>query len=73
MDMAPAVTSSTPSSQQAVYCPPTNELCFGASLETFDAETKANTDQVTRKGYDTMSGVGTPNGQDFSAALRRRA
>lgn len=67
------VTSSTPSSQQAVFCPENDEnLCFGNSLETFDSETKANTDQVTAKGYDTMSGVGTPNGQSFIAALRTR-
>ena len=26
--------------------------------------------QVTRKGYDNMTGVGTPNGQNFITALR---
>jgi subtilase family serine protease len=29
------------------------------------------TGQVTAKGYDNMTGVGTPNGQNFIAALRR--
>ena len=28
------------------------------------------TGQVTLKGYDTMTGLGTPNGQAFLAALR---
>jgi hypothetical protein len=28
---------------------------------------------VTAKGYDTMTGVGTPNGAAFIAALRRCA
>jgi len=28
------------------------------------------TGQVTRKGYDTMSGIGTPDGQHFIYSLR---
>jgi hypothetical protein len=28
------------------------------------------TGQVTLKGYDNMTGVGTPNGQSFISALR---
>ncbi len=27
--------------------------------------------QVTRPGYDTMTGIGTPNGQNFIYALRQ--
>ena len=29
------------------------------------------TGQVTLKGYDNMTGIGTPNGQQFISALRR--
>ncbi len=29
------------------------------------------TGQVTLKGYDNMTGLGTPNGQSFIAALRK--
>jgi hypothetical protein len=29
------------------------------------------TGQVTLKGYGTMSGIGTPNGQNFVYSLRR--
>ncbi len=63
------VTSSTPAAQRAVYC--ADEACIGApsSVWTFDAE-DATTDQVTRRGYDTMSGIGVPNGQHFITALR---
>jgi hypothetical protein len=31
---------------------------------------KGYTGQVTLSGYDTMTGLGTPNGQDFITALR---
>ena len=27
--------------------------------------------QVTRTGYDTVTGIGTPEGQNFVSALRR--
>jgi hypothetical protein len=30
------------------------------------------TGQVTVKGYDNMTGVGTPNGQQFISALRQQ-
>ena len=29
------------------------------------------TGQVARTGYDTMTGIGTPNGQNFVYTLRR--
>ena len=29
------------------------------------------TGQVTRTGYDTMTGIGTPAGQNFVSALRK--
>jgi subtilase family serine protease len=65
------VTSATPAEYQGVYC--ADQACIGApsSVWTFDAQPKEYTDQVTAKGYDTMTGVGTPNGQSFITALRR--
>ncbi|HUY46965.1 MAG TPA: hypothetical protein VMV92_14720 [Streptosporangiaceae bacterium] len=43
------------------------------SLTTFDDESPSMlyyTGQVTLPGYDNMTGVGTPNGQNFITALR---
>jgi subtilase family serine protease len=67
---ATPVTSSTPPARRAVYC--ADEACIGApsSVWTFDAEDPSQTDQVTRRGYDTMTGIGVPNGQRFITALR---
>jgi subtilase family serine protease len=47
----------------------------GASpaVDVFDSQKRAYTQQVTAKGYDTMTGVGTPNGAAFITALRRAA
>ncbi|GAB3921574.1 S53 family peptidase [Microlunatus endophyticus] len=67
-----AVTKSTPASRSAVYCPPTSELCW-EGLETLDSQDRVYTDQSTTKGYDTMTGLGTPNGQTFINALRTAA
>ena len=65
------ITASSFASEQGVYC--ADQACIGAppSVWTFDDEDPAGTDQVTAKGYDTMSGVGTPNGQTFVNALRK--
>jgi subtilase family serine protease len=65
------VTASSPAADQGVYC--ANLACIGApsSVWTFDDEDPASTNQVTAKGYDTMTGVGTPNGQNFVNALRK--
>jgi hypothetical protein len=44
-------------------------------LNVFDDQSTAKADrfagQVTLKGYDNMSGLGTPAGQHFIAALRK--
>lgn len=40
-------------------------------IDVFDAQDRGQTQQVTAKGYDTMTGVGTPNGAAFLSALRR--
>ncbi|WP_256255649.1 protease pro-enzyme activation domain-containing protein [Streptomyces sp. MUSC 14] len=46
----------------------------GASgVDVFGSQERASTDQVAAKGYDTMTGVGTPNGAAFIAGLRRAA
>jgi subtilase family serine protease len=47
----------------------------GAStgIDVFDSQERAYTQQVTAKGYDTMTGVGTPNGAAFITGLRRAA
>lgn len=67
------VTSTTAANRSAVYCPPANELCWGKGLETLDSQDRDYTDQSTTKGYDTMTGIGTPDGQTFIKALRKAA
>jgi len=50
--------------------------CGLTALTTFDDQSYAMegyAGQVTLKGYDNMTGVGTPNGQAFIAALRKLA
>lgn len=65
------VTSSTTAKRSAVFCPLSNDLCWAKGLETFDSQDRTYTDQNTTKGYDTMTGIGTPNGQTFITALRK--
>jgi subtilase family serine protease len=48
-------------------------FCRGLGLVTFDDQSfgmQGYTGQVTLKGYDNMTGIGTPNGQQFINALR---
>ncbi|HEY4454467.1 MAG TPA: S53 family serine peptidase [Pseudonocardiaceae bacterium] len=68
-DLTP-VTSSTPAQYHGVYC--ADQACIGvpSSVWTFDGQSKDYTDQVTAKGYDTMTGLGSPNGQAFINAVR---
>jgi subtilase family serine protease len=71
------VTGKTPSRYRAVACDAIT--CGLLTLSQFDDENAAvdsgfgapYTGQVTRKGYDTMTGIGTPAGQRFIAGLRR--
>jgi subtilase family serine protease len=63
------ITASTPAQAGAVYCEAQD--CGAASVWTLDAQAEGKTNQVTAAGYDTMTGVGTPNGQNFVKALRR--
>lgn len=64
------VTKSTSPRRAAVFCPASNELCGVKSLLTLDSQDREYTDQSTTKGYDTMTGIGTPKGQTFIKALR---
>ena len=48
-------------------------MCGELSLTTFDDQSWSMggyTGQVTATGYDTMTGIGTPNGQKFIDAMR---
>ena len=48
-------------------------MCGVLSLTTFDDQSwnmAGYTGEVTAPGYDTMTGIGTPNGQEFINALR---
>ena len=69
-DLQP-VTSATPAQYHGVYC--ADAACIGvpSSVWTFDGQSPDYTDQVTAKGYDTMTGLGSPNGQSFLTALRK--
>ena len=65
------VTSATPARYRGVACDVA--VCGVASLTTFEDQSFSMlgyTGQVTRTGYDTMTGVGTPNGQSFVYDLR---
>jgi subtilase family serine protease len=66
------ITSKTPVRYHGVACDAA--MCGMLSLTTFDDQNWSMlgyTGQVTRTGYDTMTGVGTPNGQYFVYALRK--
>jgi subtilase family serine protease len=69
-DILPS-TSSTPGLYRGEVC--NVALCGALSLVTFDDQnpnTPGYQGQVTLKGYDNMTGIGTPNGQSFITALR---
>jgi subtilase family serine protease len=66
------ITSRTPALYRGTACGA--DACGITALTTFDDQSfsmEGYTGQVTLKGYDNMTGVGTPNGQDFIAALRK--
>ncbi len=70
-DMLPS-TSATPAQFRGVVC--NVAFCGAPALITFDDQNPAMpgyTGQVTVKGYDNMTGLGTPNGQQFLKALRK--
>jgi subtilase family serine protease len=77
--LAPAVfhdaeplTGRSPADYRGIACD--EATCGVLSLATFDDQSwdmTGYTGQVTAPGYDTMTGIGTPNGQAFIDALRR--
>jgi subtilase family serine protease len=70
------VTSRTPGLYRGEVCTPLASPCGGEMLITFDDQsyTMAGYDgQLTLKGYDNMTGIGTPRGQAFITGLRRLA
>jgi subtilase family serine protease len=66
------LTKASPVLYRGVVC---DQYTCGIELATqFDVQSysmSGYTGQVTLKGYDNMTGVGTPNGQNFIAALRK--
>jgi subtilase family serine protease len=64
------VTKSTPAVDAAAFAPADASIYGANSLSIFDSQIPAYTDQVTAVGYDTMTGLGTPNGTAFIAGLR---
>jgi subtilase family serine protease len=68
---APPLSKSSPTLYRGVTCK--ERVCGARVLTTFDDQSYSMfgyTGQVALTGYDNMSGVGTPNGQLFIAALR---
>ncbi|MGW4563009.1 S53 family peptidase [Streptomyces sp. NPDC004561] len=66
------VGSSMPQQDRAAYLP-ADGTHDGTGIDVFDAQDRTQTQQVTAKGYDTMTGVGTPNGPAFITGLRHAA
>jgi subtilase family serine protease len=66
------VTTSMPQQDRNAYIAADGPLT-STGVDVFDSQEHAYTEQVTAKGYDTMTGVGTPNGADFIAGLRDAA
>jgi subtilase family serine protease len=70
-DILPS-TSHTPGLFRGEVC--NVAFCHDLGLITFDDQSPSMfgyTGQVTLKGYDNMTGIGTPNGQVFVNALRK--
>jgi hypothetical protein len=65
------VGKATPPLNRDAYIPAAGGA--SAEIDVFDAQGRAGTQQVTAKGYDTMTGLGTPDGSAFIAGLRRGA
>jgi subtilase family serine protease len=68
---APRLTSASPPLYRGTVCG--SRVCGLQVLTTFDDESPSMygyTGQITRVGYGSMSGIGTPNGQTFIHALR---
>jgi subtilase family serine protease len=68
------VSPSDPQVDRAFYAPGdtdiNNKFAPGFLVGVNDAQDASGTDQVTAPGYDTMTGLGTPNGAAFIKGLR---
>jgi subtilase family serine protease len=66
------LTAATPALDRATFCPAA--ACGARALLVFDVQSDNHAEgydgQVTQKGYDNMTGLGTPNGLFFISALR---
>jgi subtilase family serine protease len=68
------LTSSSPVAWRAIACGP--DTCGAQALDQFDDQSTSMPGYaglVTLPGYDNMTGIGTPNGQQFITALRALA
>lgn len=68
---ASPLSSASPTDYRGVACD--QKTCGALSLTTFDDQgwgMQGYTGQVTGPGYDTMTGLGTPNGQELIDGLR---
>ncbi|HEY0934231.1 MAG TPA: S8 family serine peptidase [Trebonia sp.] len=66
------VTAAAPQQDRAAY--EAGGDGFSTGIDVFDTQGgRTGTHLVTARGYDTMTGVGTPNGAAFIAGLRRVA
>jgi hypothetical protein len=65
-------TASTPARFRGIDCDAAS--CQTPGLNVFGIQSRADgyDGQVTLKGYDNMTGLGTPAGQNFVKALRAR-
>jgi subtilase family serine protease len=61
---------SAPAVDRAAVAPESTSGWGHPASEDFDAQISGDTSQVTARGYDTMTGLGTPNGTAFIDALR---
>ncbi|MEU9476141.1 hypothetical protein [Streptomyces sp. NPDC048191] len=66
------VGSSMPQQDRAAHLP-AGGAQDGTGIDVFDSQEHAQTQQVTAKGHDTMTGVGSPNGAAFVTGLRHAA
>lgn len=66
------VTPATPQQDRGAYLPASGSSDT-AGVDVFDSQEHAYTAQVTAPGYDTMTGLGTPDGAAFLSGLRRAA
>jgi subtilase family serine protease len=70
------LAASAPAAYHGVVCEPAAVWCHTAGLTVYDDQSIAFFDtgdydgQTATKGYDNMTGLGTPNGQKFIAAIR---